>query len=148
MAHAPRRQSTPFERDEVAEAFDGYAPAARATLLQLRELIIETAARTEGVGPLQETLKWGQPAYLTASSRSGTTIRLDSKSPTHCSLFVHCQTDLVPRFRSLYPDVLECVGNREVTLDVHAALPEAPLRHCIALALTYHLDRRSRGSRT
>jgi hypothetical protein len=31
---------------------------------------------TPGVGALHETLKWGQPAYLTPETRSGTTLRL------------------------------------------------------------------------
>lgn len=131
---------TPFEDPDVAEVFDAYPDRARAKLLQLRELIFETARATQGVGTLQETLKWGQPAYVTPS-RSGTTIRIDSKSPQHYAMYVHCQTDLVDRFRARYADTLQCVGNREVALDARRALPKAPLRDCIAMALTYHRRR-------
>ncbi len=49
-------------------------------LLFLRELIYDTAARIEGVGPLEEALKWGQPSFLTSESKSGSLIRVDQKS--------------------------------------------------------------------
>jgi hypothetical protein len=41
----------------VAAVFETYPAAMRARLLRLRELIIETAAATMGVGALEETLK-------------------------------------------------------------------------------------------
>ena len=44
----------------------------------LRQLIFATAAETDGVGKIEERLKWGQPSYLTESSGSGTTIRIDA----------------------------------------------------------------------
>jgi hypothetical protein len=31
--------------------------------LALRELVLQVAATTEGVGELEESLKWGEPAY-------------------------------------------------------------------------------------
>ena len=63
-----------FRDARVAAVFDGYPPALRARLLMLRTLIFDCAAATDGVGNLVETLKWGQPAYLTERPRSGTTI--------------------------------------------------------------------------
>lgn len=48
----------------------------------MRRLIVATAAETSGVGPLTEMLKWGEPAYLTEATVSGSTIRLGlPKSP-------------------------------------------------------------------
>ena len=44
----------------------------------LRRLIMETASETEGVGPLEETLRWGQASYLTTASGSGSMIRMSS----------------------------------------------------------------------
>ena len=35
----------------------------------LRQLIFETAAATEVVGELEETLKWGEPSYLTPKTK-------------------------------------------------------------------------------
>ena len=110
----------------------------------MRRLILETAAKTQGVGALQETLKWGQPSYLTTESRSGSTIRIDRVKPEPgddrelYALYVHCQTTLVSTFRQLYRDELTFGGNRSILLDAAQPLPKAALRHCIALALTYH----------
>ena len=61
---------------DVAAAFSGFPASVRARLLEVRDLIFETAVAIEGVGPLTETLKWGEPAYLTLATGSGSTIRL------------------------------------------------------------------------
>ena len=66
--------------DPVAAAYRSFPPAARRCLERIRALIFETAAALDGVGPITETLKWGEPAYLTERSRSGTTVRLGWKA--------------------------------------------------------------------
>lgn len=134
----------PFDDPAVKAVFEASPPPVREQLLRLRALILETAAATPGVGRIAETLKWGQPSYLTPETRSGTTIRIDAvkDAPGQVALYVHCQTSLVERFRELYPDDLTCEGNRAVLLDVARPLPTEPLRHCIALALTYHRGKR------
>lgn len=137
-----------FQEPEVAAVFEAYPPPLRDRLLRLRRLIFETARSTDGVGPLQETLKWGQPSYLTARSKSGTTIRIDAVDPETggYALYVHCQTSLISTFRERYPDALTCEGNRAILFDQDDPVPEDVLRHCIALALTYHL-RKARDGR-
>ena len=45
--------------------------------MKLRQLIFDVAAKTKDVGQLEETLKWGEPAYLTSESKSGSLIRID-----------------------------------------------------------------------
>jgi Domain of unknown function (DU1801) len=139
----------PFGNAAVEAVFDSYSPAARDQLLRLRALIFATAADTPGVGAVEETLKWGQPSYLTPETKSGTTIRIDQvKGETgRLAMYVHCQTNLVDTFRNLYPDALTYEGNRAILLDAAGALPAEPLGHCIALALTYHRDRRRRPVR-
>lgn len=98
---------------------------------------------TKGAGALEETLKWGQPSYLTRETKSGSTIRIDRmKSSNQVAMYFHCQTDLVATFRELYPNELTYAGNRAVILDADNEIPEAALRHCIGLALTYHLRKR------
>jgi hypothetical protein len=57
------------------------------------------------------------------------------------AMFFHCQTDLVGTFRELYPTELSYGGNRSILLDGEDDIPEPALRHCVALALTYHLNR-------
>jgi hypothetical protein len=128
----------------IAAVFGAYEKDVRAKLLQLRRLIFDTAQETEGVGGLEETLKWGQPSYLTPHSKSGSTIRIDrvKAEPDQVALYFHCQTNLVATFRELYPQELRYDGNRAIVLDVKGAVPEPALRHCISLALTYHLKAR------
>ena len=109
-------------------------------MLALRKLILDTARATEGVGALEEALKWGQVSYLTSESKSGSTIRIDrvKSAEDQVAVYFHCQTNLVETFRELYPE-LSFSGNRAILLDASKKLPEAELRHCVALALTYHL---------
>ena len=127
----------------VDAVLDGCPKPARSQLLALRKLILDTARSTKGVGRLEETLKWGQPSYLTAETGSGSTIRIDrvKSADNQVAMFFHCQTDLVATFRELYPQ-LRYSGNRAILLDADQKLPVAELRHCVALALTYHLRKR------
>jgi len=120
-----------------------YPPAQRRRLGELRQLVLDTAKKTEGVGTIAEALKWGQPSYLTTESKSGSTIRIDQVKAEagRYTVYFHCQTDLVETFRELYPE-LRYGGNRSVLLDAGEKLPEAALRHCVALALTYHVRKR------
>ncbi|MBT1512165.1 DUF1801 domain-containing protein [Bradyrhizobium sp. SRL28] len=129
----------------VDAVFGAYPSPVKARLAALRRLIFDTAESTEGVGALEETLKWGQPSYLTAESKSGSTIRIDQVKAEagRYAVYFHCQTDLVETFRELYPE-LSYGGNRSILLDAGEKLPEKALRHCIALALTYHLRKRVR----
>ncbi len=135
----------PFADAAVAEVFAGYPSHVKDRLLALRELIFETAASTAGVGELEETLKWGEPAYVTSASKSGSTIRIDWKesAPDRYCMYFHCRTTLVERFRILFSNVLEFEGNRAIVLPVGDGVPEQALKQCIAAALTYHLRERS-----
>lgn len=138
------RSSTPA----VETVFSAYPRPIKAKLLALRRLIFDIAKTTKGVGALEESLKWGQPSYLTTETKSGSTIRIDQVKPApgQYALYFHCQTNLVETFRELYPE-LSFGGNRSILLNAEDRLPEAALRHCVALALTYHLNKRktSRG---
>ena len=46
---------------DVAAVFASYPPKMRKHLRALRKLILDTAKATEGVGRIEETLKWGEP---------------------------------------------------------------------------------------
>ena len=125
---------------EVAKVFRAYPPKLRGKLAALRHLVLKTAASTKGVGAIEETLKWGQPSYLTSETNSGSTIRIDrfKKSDERYAVYFHCQTDLVSTFRELYPKKFSYEGNRAIILDASNKPDEKALAHCIALALTYH----------
>ncbi|MEM7021246.1 MAG: DUF1801 domain-containing protein [Pseudomonadota bacterium] len=142
---------TPFQEAAVEVVFQSYPQPLRQRLLALREVIFDTAAATGGVGTLHETLKWGQPSYLTPETKSGSTIRIDrvKGSDEVIALYVHCQTRLVTMFRERYPHAFTYEGNRALLLDGNQAIDDAPLRHCVALALTYHQAKRAQvGSAT
>jgi len=148
-AKAATRTRPAFADANVAAVFEAYPKPTRAKLLRLRQLILDTAAGTEGVGALEETLKWGQPSYLTSETKSGSTIRIDAvkAEPGQIALYVNCQTSLIESFRERYSDELTYGGNRSIILDASAPLPEAALRHCISLALTYHRRKRGKGGK-
>ncbi len=128
----------------VDAVFGAYPKPLKSKLLALRRLIFDTARTTKGVGRLEETLKWGQPSYLTPETKSGSTIRIDQVKPAtnRYAVYFHCQTDLVETFRQLYPTEFSYGGNRSILLDAADEIPEQALRHCVALALTYHLNKR------
>lgn len=129
---------------EVAAVFADSPAAAREYLTRLRALILDTATAHPEIGPLTETLKWGEPSYLPERPRTGTTIRLGwYAGDENIRLFVHCQTSLIKEWRDLYEPDLTFIGNRELRLPTHKPLPIAALKHCVAMALTYHLRKRT-----
>jgi hypothetical protein len=122
----------------VRAVFDAYPPALREALDYLRLLILE-AARAADV-ELVETLKWGQPAYLPAKPRVGTTVRIDAVkgTPDRYALYVNCKTTLLDSYRLLHPDTFAFEGQRALIFSTAEPPPEEALRHCVMLALTYH----------
>jgi hypothetical protein len=129
-----------FADRAVAAVFKAYPADLRRRLMSLRELVFETAAQTDGVGALSETLKWGQPSFLTQETGSGTTVRIDRlKKSDGYAIYFHCQSGLVGHFKELYPDTFRYEGKRAIVFDAKDRVPVKALRHCIGLALTHHL---------
>ena len=125
----------------IAAAMADYSDAQRDTLLALRALILDVADRTEGVGPVEETLKWGQPAYL---AQSGTTVRLAAARGDDGAVGVYtsCQTPLVANFALEHGSRFTYDGGRGIHVAVGAALPVLELSDFFESALTYKLQRR------
>ena len=122
----------------VAAAFAAFPPDARGLLEGVRAAIFDVAEDT-GAGPLTETLKWGEPAYLTEATKSGTTIRLGLVGGAPAVLF-HCQTTLVEGFRADLPDAFAYSGNRALILA--PGYDREALALCLARALTYKRRRK------
>ncbi|TGK41194.1 DUF1801 domain-containing protein [Leptospira andrefontaineae] len=141
-----KNQFQKFTNPDVAETFSEYSPSVREKLFRLRELIFETAQEIQEVGRIEEVLKWGQPSYLTPESKSGTTIRIDAikGESKEYAIFFHCQTDLISRFRKLYPKTFHFEGNRSIIFSESSKLPEKELKQCISFALTYHSDKKKK----
>ena len=85
----------------------------------------------------------GQPSYLTSESRSGSTIRLGlvKNEARKAAMYFICHTNLVSEFEQIYGDLFTFEGNRAIIFDVEEEIPKEALGHCIALALTYHLNK-------
>ena len=130
---------------EVDAVFATFPAPVRGRLISLRAVIF-AAAEATGTAPLQEVLKWGQPAYL-PDRKQGTTLRLgwSDRRPELCALLVHCQTDLVGRWQVLFGDAFQFEGRRAVLVPVADPQGEAALQQMAAMALTYHRDKAERA---
>ncbi len=116
---------------EVNAAFEAIDPAPRRVLLAVRDLILNEA----GDVPVEEALRWGQPAYLT---KKGTTIRLGVSKAGLPSVFTHCQSSVMSDVQAVAGEGLIWDGNRGVSWRVEDDLPEAVLRILARRALRYH----------
>ena len=125
------------ENQKVKEKFASYPEFVQDKMYTLRNLLIETARELDDVEELEETLKWGEPSYIT---KHGSTIRMDWKasSPDQYAMYFHCQTRLVETFRELYPDTFTFDGNRAVLFSCMDDVAVDELKHCISIALNYH----------
>ncbi|MGV0035066.1 MAG: DUF1801 domain-containing protein [Candidatus Azotimanducaceae bacterium WSBS_2022_MAG_OTU7] len=127
---------TPPIPANVQAALDSYPSAARKKCLFFRKLVFEVV-RENGLATPEETLKWGEPAYLV---KGGSTLRMAWKpsNPDRCSLYFNCQTTLLETFREIYPDVFHYDGKRAIHISIKEDHSAPALRHCIALTLMYH----------
>jgi len=122
---------------EVTNVFNGYPKSVQDQMLKLRELVLAVASEIEGLEKLEETLKWGEPSYLT---KFGSTVRMNWKAikPEQYAIYFKCTSNLVPTFKSIYKNKFSYEGNRALVFKLDDKIPEAELKHCITLALTYH----------
>jgi hypothetical protein len=124
----------------LAECFEHIALPHRASLLRLRDQIFEVAAETPRIGVIEEALRWREPAYLTSTRKSGSTIRLGiEKGADAPALFFNCKTTLVEEFRQQFGSTLRYSKNRAVLIGAATPAQDTALRLCIHAALTYHL---------
>lgn len=140
------QSSRQIDNAAVARVFDNYPPPMRRKLMVLRKLIFDTAAATSGVGEIEETLKWGEPAYVTAHGKSGSTLRIGWKKsdPSRYAVYFHCRTSLVETFRTMFPGEFRFEGNRAIVFTYSDHVPADALGFCIAAALTYHRNQPKR----
>tara|TARA_R110002110_G_scaffold23490_2_gene89420 strand:+ start:1040 stop:1462 length:423 start_codon:yes stop_codon:yes gene_type:complete len=124
-----------------------WSDPARAAFWACRELFHQTAVQA-GTGPLDETIKWGQPAWRPVRARTGSTLRMgwSPAKPAHLSLFVDCKTDLAARMRDLYPNLAGNDGRRQMALDLTQPLPEQAVSHLAQMTFCYHRSRRKAGA--
>lgn len=122
---------------KVEVVFNKYPKSVQPHIKQLRELILGVAQTIEGPDTLEETLKWGEPSYLT---KHGSTIRIDwkEKSPDQFAIYFKCTSHFVPTFKKIYANQFNFEGNRAIIFKLDQKIPKTELKHCISLALKYH----------
>ena len=121
----------------VNEVFANYPEFVRDKMQFLRELVIETAEETEGVTKLEETLKWGEPSFVT---KKGSTLRMDwkEKSPDQYAMYFQCTSRLVDTFRLVFDHKFQYEGKRAIVFQLNQKIPETELKECIKATLIYH----------
>lgn len=122
---------------KVKDVFNAYPKEVKNKLLHLRELVLKTASEIEGLNTLEETLKWGEPSYLT---KHGSTLRMDwkPKNPDQYAMYFKCTSKLVPTFKTIYKNKFNFEGTRAIVFNLQDNIPETELKQCILFALTYH----------
>jgi hemoglobin-like flavoprotein len=122
---------------QTTEVFENYPDSVRSQMEKLRELVLEAASEVDSLENLEETLKWGEPSYLT---KHGSTVRMDwkEKKPDQYAMYFKCTSKLVPTFKELYQDTFTFEGDRAIIFKLDEKIPKNELKHCIKLALNYH----------
>ena len=120
----------------VKAVIDTYPLPARDGTLRLRRLIFEVANSQPSAIPIEEALRWGQPAYL---SQDGSTLRLGLHKQAAFALFAHCQTRIIADYAQAFPGWDRIDGNRAVLFDSIDQIEPQRLSQLIRHALTYHL---------
>ena len=122
---------------EVELVFANYPDSVRDKMLALRALVVEAAKEIDGLTNLEETLKWGEPSYLT---KNGSTIRMDwkSKAPNQYAMYFKCTSRLVETFKILFKHTFDFEGNRAIVFQIDDKIPKMELEACIKAALMYH----------
>ena len=122
---------------KVDEIFSNYPGFVRDKMQFLRKLVIETAEETAGIIQLEETLKWGEPSFIT---KNGSTLRMDwkEKAPQQYAMYFQCTSRLVDTFRLVFDDKFQYEGKRAIVFQLEQKIPVAELKECIKAALTYH----------
>ena len=123
--------------EQVAQVIKHYPPQAKSVFNHVRKIVISAAKESGGLANTTETLKWGEPSYLTDG---GSTVRMKwtEKEPDQFSLYFNCHSILVETFKELYQDEFTFDGNRAISFPLKGKLPNAALKHCISMSMQYH----------
>lgn len=121
----------------VAKVINSYPAPVRAKVMAMRALILATAASTDGVGAREETLKWGEPAYLTSRNRPGSTVHLAWR-PSAPGTHVHLSSTRRPLMSGGDRCAFQNIANRasDFAIDAvakYAARHASALRSCTSL---------------
>ncbi len=119
----------------VKQKFETYPDHISILLGKIRDLIL-IVAKQDGISDITETLKWGEPSYV---SKIGSAIRFDwkDKHPDQYCVYFNCKTSLVETFKEVYGDIFTYEGNRAIVFKIDQDIPLKELAHCLSLSLRY-----------
>ena len=119
----------------VQQKFSTYPEDVAVLLNSVRDLIFNVAQQ-DGISDITETLKWGEPSYI---SKAGSTIRIDwkAKYPDQYCIYFNCKTSLIETFKEIYGGTFTYEGNRAIVIKINQVVPSKELAHCISLSLRY-----------
>jgi hypothetical protein len=119
----------------VKQKFETYPENIAVLLGKIRNLIF-SVAKQEGITDLTETLKWGEPSYI---SKLGSTIRFDwkTKYPEKYCIYFNCKTSLIETFKEVYGDTFTYEGNRAIVFQINETVPLKEFTHCLSMSLRY-----------
>jgi hypothetical protein len=60
------------------------------------------------------------------------------KAPDQYALYFKCTSKLVPTFKTVFTDKFNFEKNRAILFKLNEEIPQAELKQCIKMALTYH----------
>ena len=114
-----------------------YPDTVRDKMQFLRDLVIETAEEISEISEIEETLKWGEPSFLT---KSGSTLRMDwkQKAPDQYAMYFKCTSRLVETFKIVFGDKFNYEKNRAIVFQLDQKVPSKDLKKCIKATLMYH----------
>jgi hypothetical protein len=127
-----------LKRDpRVETVFANYPDFVQDKMRYLRELVIETAEEMGDLVVLEETLKWGEPSFVT---KNGSTLRMDwkEKTPDQYAMYFQCTSRLVDTFRLVFDHKFHYEGKRAIVFQLNQKIPKLELKECIKASLRYH----------
>lgn len=122
---------------EFENKLANYPGTVRDNLQFLRKLVLEIALEEEGIVELEETLKWGEPSFVT---KGGSTLRMDwkEKTPDQYQMYFKCTSRLVETFKLMFGDTFKYQKNRAIVFQLDQKIPIEALKKCIKATLLYH----------
>ncbi|APX11725.1 hypothetical protein [Tateyamaria omphalii] len=130
---------------DILTRVESWPQSAQSHFLRTRTLVHDVAT-SEDVGPLDESLKWGQPSWRPKRARTGSTLRLDwsPATPDRLLAFVDCKTDLAAQMDHRFPGQFHNDGRRALGFDTTHPLDKDAVWQLARLTLTYHRSKRGR----
>ncbi|MFK7807948.1 MAG: DUF1801 domain-containing protein [Saprospiraceae bacterium] len=122
---------------EFDAVFANYPDTVRDKMKYLRSLVLETVKEMPTISKLEETLKWGEPSFIT---KHGSTLRMDwkKKTPNQYAMYFKCTSRLVKTFKEVFGNHFQYEKNRAIVFQLDQEVPVRELKQCIKATLQYH----------